>query len=259
MQVTIIGSGNIATVLGRVFVAAQHTVAQVYSRNEKHAVALAEELGASAISDLSLLDKTADLYLVAVTDDALPSVTAQLSLGDQLVIHTAGSVSKELLQKVSTRYGVLWPMKMIRKSMTTLEAVTIVVDGNSSEVTGSIEQLAHLFSPAVTRAGDAARLKMHMLATVVSNFPNHLFHLAADYCKQENIDFTLFHPIILETAQQVLSNHPGDVQAGPAFRGDGLTIRQHQALLAGDPQLRTVYDALTKSIRQYFGSGDIES
>jgi hypothetical protein len=58
-----------------------------------------------------------------------------ISWQNKLVIHTAGSVSKEILKTSSDKYGVLWPMKMIRKPMNTLEPVTIVVDGNTDPVT----------------------------------------------------------------------------------------------------------------------------
>jgi predicted short-subunit dehydrogenase-like oxidoreductase (DUF2520 family) len=253
MQVTIIGSGNIGTVMGRIFMQAGHTIKQVYSRNAAHAAELAIQLKANAISDLAGVDSGADIYLLAVTDDALPAVASELSLGDSLVIHTAGSVSKEVLKNVSKRYGVLWPVKMIRKSMTTLEPVSIVVDGNTAEAATEIENIARLFSPTITRAGDAERVKMHMLAAVTTNFPNHLYHLAADYCAAEKIDFSFFYPLIEETARQIKENHPKQVQAGPAFRGDRQTLQIHEQLLEVYPQLQAVYKALSGSISQSFG------
>ena len=252
MQVTIIGSGNVATVLGQLLMQQGHHIAQVYSRNAAHAVELAKQLQSEAISGLEMLNTNADLYLLAVTDDALPGVAAQLSLGDKLVVHTAGSVSKEVLNKVSTNYGVLWPMKMIRRNMTTLQPVTIVIDGSSETAVKRIELLALLFSPFVTRADDALRVKMHMLAAITSNFTNHLYHLAADYCIKENIDFSFFYPLIEETAQRIQTNHPKQVQAGPAFRGDRQTLQKHKRLLEQYPQLEKLYQTLSDSIGQSF-------
>ena len=252
MEVVLIGSGNIATVLGVLLQQNGHRISQVYSRNPAHAAILAAELQAVAISDLQLLNRNADLYILAVTDDALPEIAAQLSMENALVIHTAGSVSKEILKNASTRYGVLWPMKMIRKTMKTIQPVTIVIDGNSENVIQRIEAIARQFSETITIADDHLRTKMHMLAAVTANFTNHLYQLAADYCAQENIDFSLFYPIIEETATRIQSTHPKGVQAGPAMRGDRQTLETHQQLLQKYPQLAHLYEVLSSSIRLSF-------
>ncbi|MEO8172214.1 MAG: F420-dependent NADP oxidoreductase [Sediminibacterium sp.] len=252
MLVTIIGSGNVAAVLGKALVQKGYVISEIYSRDPAHAVQLAQQLHAKAITALEKLDKNADIYLIAVSDDALTEVAAALSLKDKLVIHTAGSVSKEILKNVSTNYGVLWPMKMIRKSMDTLGPVTIVVDGNTKTVTDQIAEFATVFSNTVAVADDIMRSKMHILAAFTSNFANHLYHLAADYCEAENIDLSLFYSIIEETAQQIRSHHPKDVQAGPAFRGDLQTLEKHVQILAKYPQLRKLYEAMTESIEVSF-------
>lgn len=253
MQVTIIGSGNVAAVMGRLLVEKGHTVNEIYSRDATHATELAQQLNAKVVTALNMLDDHSDIYIIAVADDALAEVAAQIAFKNKLVIHTAGSVSKEILKTVSTNYGVLWPMKMIRKSMTTLDPVTIVVDGNSEPVTRRLEQLATEFSSTVTRADDEQRIKMHMLAAITSNFTNHLYHLAADYCAAENIELAFFYPLIEETAERIKHHHPKELQAGPAFRGDRLTLEKHVQLLAKYPQIREVYRAITESIGKSFG------
>lgn len=261
MQVSIIGAGNVATVLGRELcrvnkvntVNKVYKVAQVYARDLVSANRLGAELGAEAIYDLDRLDKEADLCLVAVTDQALPEVAARLQLKEQLVIHTAGSVPKAVLQNASTRYGVLWPMKMIRKDMPALGPVTMVVDGSSEEVIRQVEELASVFTENIVRADDAMRLKMHLVAAFTANFSNHLYHLAADFCAAEKIDFGLFYPIIEATVQNLLRQHPAASQAGPAFRGDKETEEKHLALLEHYPQAKQLYRILSNSIRQSFG------
>ena len=255
MLVTIIGSGNVATVLGRLLIEKGHLVAQVYSRNPAHAASLANLLQATAVSDLSLLGRQSDLYLLAVTDDALPAVASTLSLPGKLVLHTAGSVSKDVLKNVSDQYGVLWPMKMIRRSMATLTPVTIVIDGSFETVCHQVERVARIFSPLVVQAGDALRIKMHMLAAITSNFTNHLYHLASDYCLKEGIDFNLFYPLIEETARAIQAGHPKQFQAGPAYRGDGVTLEKHLQLLKQDPQLEKIYKVLSESIALSFDPG----
>ena len=252
MQVTIIGSGNVATVMGRILVEKGYTINKVFSRQLKHAEELAAELNAEPVTDLAMIDTSADIYLLAITDDALQEIASTLFVKNKLVIHTAGSVSKEILKNASTNYGVLWPMKMIRKSMATLMPVTIVVDGNTEPVTRQLQQLATEFSPVVTIANDEARVKMHMLAAITSNFTNHLYQLAAEYCAAENIDFSFFYPMIEETAQRIQSQHPKELQAGPAFRGNRQTMEKHLILLEQYPQVKKLYQALSESIRVSF-------
>lgn len=252
MLVTIIGSGNIASVLGGLLLRSGHSINQVYSRTPRHAAELAEQLSAEAVSQCGQLKGNSDVYLLAVSDDALAGVASQLTLGAKLAIHTSGSVSKEVLCSASSRYGVLWPMKMIRRNMTTIENATIVVDGNCDEVTVEVEKIACQFSPVITRAGDELRSKMHMIAAITSNFTNHLYHLAADYCAAEGINFSFFYPLIIETAMQLKVNHPRSVQAGPAFRGDLETIRKHGQLLQAHPQLQQLYEAISASINFTF-------
>lgn len=252
MEVVIIGSGNVATVMGRILQQKGHRIRQVWSREQAHADKLAGELNAQGITDLLALAPDADLYLLAVTDSALAATAARIGRKEGLVVHTAGSVSKDILKNVSNRYGVLWPMKMIRRSMTAITPVTIVMDGNTATVRTELEQWAHEFSLQVITADDAMRSKMHLLAAVTSNFPNHLYHLAADYCAAEQIDFRAFYPIIEETSRQVQQAHPRDVQAGPALRGDETTLKQHEALLKEHPALHAIYTMMTESIRRSF-------
>ncbi|MEY2902391.1 MAG: hypothetical protein RLY89_1497, partial [Bacteroidota bacterium] len=112
MELVLIGSGNIATVIGKAFFERGIIIKQVYSRNLSHAQQLAVQIGAEAIDQLGQLAPKADAYILAVSDQAISPMAAALNLGDQLLVHTAGSVSKEILANASTNYGVFWPMKM---------------------------------------------------------------------------------------------------------------------------------------------------
>ncbi len=252
MELSIIGAGNVATLLGRELRQRNHSIREVFSRTGEHAVRLADMVGAKAITDIEKLDTRSELYIMAVSDTAIPELAKQLSLGNRLLVHTAGSVSQSVLAAASTRYGVLWPMKMIRASMTGLGKVTLVIDGNSAETVSEIQQLAEELSPTVTIADDETRRKMHLMAAFTSNFSNHLYHLAAEYCAAEKIDFSLFYSIIEETAQGIQTRHPELNQAGPAFRGDRDTIGKQLQMLTNFPQIQEVYRCMSKSIQTSF-------
>jgi predicted short-subunit dehydrogenase-like oxidoreductase (DUF2520 family) len=86
-------------------------------------------------------------------------------------------------------------------------------------------------------------------AVVVSNFVNHLYSLAEDYCRKEGLDFKQLLPLIEETASRLKDTLPNEAQTGPAIRHDSETIQKHLELLKTHPQLKNIYVLLTESIQ----------
>jgi predicted short-subunit dehydrogenase-like oxidoreductase (DUF2520 family) len=251
MDIVIIGSGNAAAVLGRKFVAAGHHILQVVGRNAKAASALAYEWNTVSTNYQSPVSKKADVYIIAVADDAIDNVTDNLKLPGKVVAHTAASVPKEILKRVTEHFGVFYPLQSLRKDTVVLPDIPVFFDGSDEKTKTTLEQLAHSISAEkVVEAGDDARLKLHVAAVVVSNFVNHLYTLAEDYCRQEGLDFKQLLPLIEETALRIKTISPKQAQTGPAIRHDGETIQKHLELLKEHPQLKNLYVLLTESIQQ---------
>lgn len=248
MQITLIGSGNVAHFLGLLFLQHNHTIVEVYSKNFIHAQSLAIKLHSTPIEQISNLSNESDLYILAVSDIALSEVVYDLNLTDKLLIHTSGSVPKSVLASASTNYGVIWPMRMIRKSTSTSEPFTAIVDGSSFAVVNQLKQIATQLTNKVVLADDAQRLKMHMVASLTANFSNHLYYLAKNYCDTQNIDFEHFYSLIEASSIAIQKESPAQLQAGPAFRGDLQTIEKHLHLLNDFDQINTIYKAMSQSI-----------
>ncbi len=248
MQVVIIGTGNAATVFGRLFQSRGHNVVQVYGRNILKAEALAEELKAKPVADLSSLTKNADLYLIAVSDKAVAEIVAQLDINDHLVVHTTASLSKHVLKEVSRSYGVLYPLQSLRKEMNIHTPIPLLIDGNKEETTVEIENIASGLSSTVVRADDQTRMKMHVAAVFSCNFTNYMYLQSAAFCEKEGINFSLLQPLIEETATRLQEFHPSEVFTGPAVRGDRETINKHLGLLEAYPELHEMYRSLTEKI-----------
>ena len=161
MKVVIIGAGNVASVFGRLILKANHEIIQVVSRSIANAKILASELGCAYSDDPKILDNAADIYLVAMADAALNEIHESYLLGDHLIVHTAGSISKEILSKVSSRYGVMYPLQSLRKENLELhQDIPLLIDGNSDEAIALIEETAlrlryHL--PGEMQTGPAIR------------------------------------------------------------------------------------------------------
>jgi predicted short-subunit dehydrogenase-like oxidoreductase (DUF2520 family) len=248
MQVVIIGSGNVASVFGRLCKQNSHQVLQVVSRNVHHAKLLADELGCNHTDYTGSINKDAGLYLIAVADTALLDLNNTFNLDNKLILHTAGSVSKDVLQNVSANYGVLYPLQSLRKEMQYANDIPLLIDGNTQEAITLIENFAITISSNVSKANDEQRLKLHVAAVVVSNFTNHLYALAENFCKKEGVDFALLNPLIKETAERIQHASPASVQTGPAARNDIFTIDKHLRILANHPTLKYMYMKLTNSI-----------
>lgn len=251
MDIVILGSGNVAAVLGRKFKAAGHNILQIFSRNASTASELAYEWDTDSTNYVSLISKEADVYLVAVPDDAIGKVISDLRLPGKVIAHTAASVPKEILKKVSDHYGVFYPLQRLNQEVKELPDVPIFYDGSDAKTKSLLQRLARSISDdKVREAGDDKRLKLHVAAVVVSNFTNHLYALAEDYCKKEGLDFTQLIPLINETATRMNEVSPRLSQTGPALRHDAETIRKHLDLLEAHPRLKSIYILLTESIQQ---------
>ncbi|CAN5787553.1 DUF2520 domain-containing protein [soil metagenome] len=248
MKIVIIGSGNVATVLGRLITKNDHQVIQITSRNIEHAKMLGDELGAAYTDYNGSLDLSADLFIVAVSDMAIHECVQHYNIHDKLVMHTAGSVSKEVLKNTSYNYGVLYPLQSLRKEMQVIPEMPFLVDGNNEFVVKNIFEFASTLSPDVKVMHDEDRLKLHAAAVIVSNFTNHLYAIAEEFCNSEHVDFNLLKPLIMETAFRIRNQSPGTVQTGPAIRKDIQTLDKHLRLLNNHPKLRTTYLRLTDSI-----------
>lgn len=248
MRVVIIGSGNVATVMGRLISRSHHQVVQVVSRTPEHAKTLAGELHCAYSGSNDAVDKSADLYLVAVSDGALYELNKSFHLGHKLILHTAGSVPKDILKDISMNYGVLYPLQSLRREMDYPANIPFLIDGNSEETLTLTADFARTFSDNVSKAADEERLKLHVAAVVVSNFTNHLYALAEEFCQKENINFKLLAPLIKETAARAATHSPALMQTGPAVRNDVFTLDKHLRLLDKYPQLKYIYLKLTDSI-----------
>ncbi|MFT4095013.1 MAG: DUF2520 domain-containing protein [Niabella sp.] len=249
MNIVIIGSGNVAAVLGRKFVAADHTIVQVLSRNAAAASQLAYEWNTESANYTSLINKNADVYIIAVADIAIKSVVDDLQLQHKVVAHTAGAVNIDILKKVTDDYGVFYPLQSLRKEQERLPEIPVYIEAASEKAEKVLSELARSVYPvnALTANFDK-RTKLHVAAVLVNNFTNHIFYLTEQYCKREGIDFEALLPLIENTFYRLREASPSVMQTGPAARGDMDTIEKHIAILENDPPLLNLYKFLTESI-----------
>ncbi|MBC9930395.1 Rossmann-like and DUF2520 domain-containing protein [Chitinophaga qingshengii] len=248
MDIVIIGTGNVAHCFGQMLKLHGHQITQVVGRDAERTRELAEMLNASFTTDLLDINMEADVYLLAVSDAAIPELNDQLRLGKRIVAHTAGAVPLSAISRISVNTGVLYPLQSIRKELKNYPPIPIMLEAGNDEVLKRLQAVAGSIASHITITDSEQRLKYHFTAVLCNNFTNHLFAEAKAYCDREQLDFSLLQPIIKETFDRLEKYSPETVQTGPALRNDETTMELHRTLLAGNDQLRKIYDVMSEAI-----------
>jgi predicted short-subunit dehydrogenase-like oxidoreductase (DUF2520 family) len=253
MRVVLLGSGNVATHLAKALQKAGHEIVDVWSRRVEHASRLANAVGGVPITDIRKVTTGADLYIIAVKDDTIAELASQLHLQNELIVHTSGSIHINVLETASTVYGVFYPLQTFSKNReVNFKDVTLCVEGCTPEVTAKLLSLASQLSGKVVELNSEKRMAIHVAAVFACNFTNFMYALSQKLLADQNLDFELIRPLILETAAKVQELMPVEAQTGPALRKDAITIKEHRDFLKNQPNLLRLYEELTKEIVNFY-------
>lgn len=253
MKIILIGAGNLATHLGKAIFAAGHDVVQVFSRTMQSATALASEVGAQPVSDISAVRADADLYVVSVKDSAIVELIPVLCKGKEtkVFLHTAGSIPMDVFQGMALHYGVLYPMQTFSKQREVdFSQIPCFIEANDEHALQLIGDVAHQVSSRVYHLASEDRKYLHLSAVFACNFVNHCYALSQEILKDHGIPFDVMLPLIDETAAKVHELDPKEAQTGPAVRYDENVLRAQGALLKSNPQMKDIYDRMSMSIHK---------
>lgn len=249
IKISIIGSGNLATQLGLALHKEGYLISQVFSRNKKNAEILSKKLKAKAVVDLKKLSTDSSIYIISVKDDAIESVAKQLKLKDQIVVHTSGSVSMDVLKKTSKNYGVFYPLQTFSKEkQASFKTIPICIEANNNTTSTTLQYFAKSISGNVQKVNSEQRKKIHLAAVFACNFTNHMYAIAEHLLAKDKLSLDLLKPLIEETAHKIKKTKPSNAQTGPAIRNDKKTIDAHVKLLANEKDFKKIYELITKSI-----------
>lgn len=250
IKVSIIGSGNLAQHLIAAFQNSKNLgdeieLVQVFSRKKKTLINVVDPK--LITTDLAQL-RDADLYIIAISDDAIGAVAAHLPFKNRLVAHTSGSVGLAVLTN-NNRRGVFYPLQTFTKSKAIdFETVPICLESENATDFLLLDKVAKSISNNVFAINSEQRKALHVAAVFVNNFTNHLYTIGNEICQNNQVPFAILKPLILETAQKIMTIAPKDAQTGPAKRNDRSTIEAHQLFLS-DKNQSTIYKIITQSIQ----------
>lgn len=249
-NISFIGSGNVASHLAIALFRNNFSIKQVFSKSFKNANSLAKKVNAQPIESMSQLSNNADLYIIAVPDDAIENIINQFPFKDKLVVHTSGSVNLESFSKKQFQhFGIFYPLQTFSKKIAVdFKHIPFCLEANTSANLKVIEKITKQLSDKVYHVNSEQRKLLHLAAVFACNFSNNMYQIAFDICQQNQLNFDILKPLIVETANKIVNQTPLEAQTGPAKRNDVKTIEKHLALLDNQKKYQEIYRLVTENI-----------
>jgi len=235
MKVVLIGRGRLATNLEYALLSAGHEVASINSRT------------------LESLPLEADVFVVAVKDAALSDVMRAATKGreSQLFVHTAGSMPMDMFKGLTAHYGVFYPMQTFSKErLVDFNDISVFLETNDAVSMERLKMLSTTLTTHIYELDSEGRKHLHLAAVFACNFVNHCYALSAEVLAAKGLPFSVMLPLVDETAQKVHELAPREAQTGPAVRGDQNVMQMQANMLAGNPAVKQIYEALSNDIQR---------
>jgi predicted short-subunit dehydrogenase-like oxidoreductase (DUF2520 family) len=256
MKVVLLGSGNVATHIGKAIHNSPHTLLQVYNKSMENGKKLAQEFYCDYIQDIKDLSTAADLYIISIRDDALEDFIEQMPVVKGIVVHTAGSKPINILQKFPS-YGIFYPLQTFSKQRSlNFRKIPVCLEADSDNSLSTLHKFAKDLSNNIEFVDSEKRLTLHIAAVIVCNFPNFLFTMADDFLNKHDLSFEILKPLIGETVDKAMERPPETFQTGPARRGDKKTIEKHLKFLSENEKLGNLYRFVSNMIDEYYNHPD---
>lgn len=254
-KVIILGAGNVATHLA-IALNEYCEILQIYNRTIAHAQTIAELTGAEPISETGKIRNDADLYIIALSDDAIQPIAESLGKRSGIWVHTSGSTSMEVLAPISEKIGVLYPMQTFTKNVpVNFSEVPFFIEASSKEVENFLISLASKLSAKVKTISSRQRMLLHIAAVFACNFTDYMWMESAKVLEEIGSDFSVMKPLIEATYQKAVTYGPRNSLTGPARRGDKNVINRHLKELTGDT--KETYRILSNNIIKTFHGTEI--
>ncbi len=229
-DIVIVGAGNVGSHLAEKLQETGFTIIQLAKRGEA-------------------IVPGKDLYIMALPDAAMEEALTEMPLKDELLVHTSGSVPMEILNRHSENTGVFYPLQTFSKGRPIdMNEVPLLIEANRIDNEKKLVEVAQKLSKKVIIADSDRRLSLHIAAVFASNFSNHMYDIARRLMEEQDLDFDLLSPLIMETAAKATALGPDKAQTGPAKRNDHEVIRKHLDMLKGHEAIKELYKRISDNI-----------
>lgn len=256
-RIVIIGPGRAGMSIGLAATSAGHTVSAVLARRPVDDLAASLGCEAGRIADAM---PTVDIVLVAVSDDAIAEVAAQLSeTHGAIVAHLSGRTSISVLARFGDQAGCFHPLQ----SLPTPEIGRQALAGSGAAITGASEPVSQgLFDFARSlgmepfSVADEDKPTYHAAASAASNFLVTTLGVAETLFDEAGVPLRVAAPLIYGTAANVLSMGARAALTGPIARGDVETVRA-QRRAARSAGIEETFLQLCRATSRLAGNWDV--
>jgi len=258
-HVGVIGAGRAGSALGAALRRAGFPVTAVSARSEASRARAASLLPGVPVADPAAVAQAAELLVLAVSDDALGWVVAELAAAEAVgagttVLHVSGCSGLDVLEP-ATRQGAtgiaLHPAMTFSGTPADLDRIPGTFFGVTA-ADGALhrgEEIVRALGGVAVRIDEPSRPLWH---AGLAHGANHLVTLvssAADVLRAAGVPDpgAVLRPLLTAALDNALER--GDAAlTGPVARGDAGTVARHLAVLAGrSPGERGTYLALARA------------
>lgn len=258
-KIGIIGTGRVARALGSLLASHSAEPVQVWSRTASHRSAMVQELGsAEAAKQISDIVEQCDLILIAVTDDALTEIVAQLeaSLPKELsafIFHVSGRSGTSLFGVLEGRGALTAAIHPVmtftgdaKSDIRNLRGAYFGITASKPLAAVKAREIVDLVGGKAFEIAEGDRPLYH---AALSHVANHLVTLVTQSSRMlEAANIRDPRAIFASLVRAALENSIEKgfaALSGPLLRGDQETIKGHlSALIVSCPELVPAYRAL---------------
>jgi predicted short-subunit dehydrogenase-like oxidoreductase (DUF2520 family) len=254
--VAIVGAGRVGSALAGALHAAGYPISVVWSRAGTSARTLADRVGASTCP-LQEVVRHADLIVIAVSDDAVAAVAADLARRQEehagrMAIHCSGVLPATVLAplgRAGMEIGAFHPLVAIPDREAPLPpGITFAVEAREP-LRGLLWRVANDLRGRPFDLAAEARAWYHAAAVIASNYTVVLAAIATDVLQYAGVPtddaLVALMPLLGSTMLNLEQHGLPQALTGPLARGDAGTISHHlDALRKVTPDIAEVYRTL---------------
>lgn len=224
-DIAIVGAGRVGCSIGRALARAHHRIVVASTATPASAARLRDHLGDVPVTDPRNAALAAGLIVIAVPDDSLAAVAADVARGlrpDATVVHTSGIHGLDVLASCGERIAAIHPAQAIPRHDTDLTGVFFGVTASDAAKDQAHAIVADLGGIAID-VPDGRRALYHAALCMASNFAVTLAGDAADLLS----DAKALAPLLRGTVENIIAMGADAALTGPVVRGDAGTVRAH--------------------------------
>jgi len=262
MRIALFGPGRAGTAVCLAARRAGHTVVSVTGRRPEATNAAAVLLASTALTPRDPITD-ADLLIIAVRDDAIESVAAEIDPNAPAVVHLSGAVGLQALRSLAergVRVGSLHPLQTLPDPQTGAEALSgswMAVTTSSAELRTELEVLARSIGAVPFALADDNKALYHAAAAAAANFPLAVLTMAKALEEKAGVPWEAARPLVEAVVANAFDIGPRAALTGPVARGDvGTVRRQLSAVAAAAPEWHDLFSQMVTATARIAGTSD---